>query len=58
VLVVQASPLREPLRLERKPDYAGCKSWVPLPVDPDWAPPVHSDDALAEIVEQVRRSVA
>ena len=58
VLVVQASPLREPLRLERHPDYAGCKSWVPLPVDPEWAPPVHSDDALGEIAERVRRSVA
>ena len=58
VLVVQASPLREPVRLERIPDYAGCRSWVPLPVDPVWAPPVHSDDTLAEIAERVRRSVA
>jgi len=58
VLVVQASPLQEPVRLTRAPEYAGCKSWVPLPVDPDWAPPVHSDEALAEIAERVRRSVA
>ncbi len=58
VLVVQACALREPVRLARIPEYAGCKSWVPLPIDPDWAPPVHSDEALAEIAEQVRRSVA
>ena len=58
VLVVQACPLRQSIRLERTPDYAGCKSWVPLPVDPDWAPPVHSGEALAEIAERVRRSVA
>ena len=58
VLVVQASPLHEPLRLARTPDYAGCKSWVPLPVDPHWATPVHDDAALAEIAERVRRSVA
>jgi hypothetical protein len=58
VLVVQASPLRDPVRLARIPDYAGCKSWVPLPLEPDWAPPVHSEDALAGIAERVRRSVA
>ncbi len=57
VLVVQASPLVEPVRLARTPDYAGCKSWVPLPVNPAWAEPVHDDVALAEIAEQVRRSV-
>ncbi len=37
VLVVQASPLVEPVRLARTPEYAGCKSWVPLPVAPAWA---------------------
>jgi hypothetical protein len=57
VLVVQASPLVEPLRLVRAPEYAGCKSWVPLLADPTWAAPVHDDATLAEIVERVRRSV-
>jgi hypothetical protein len=57
VLVVQASPLVEPLRLVRTREYAGCKSWVPLPADPNWAAPVHDDATLAEIVERVRRSV-
>lgn len=57
VLVVQASPLVEPLRLPRTPDYAGCTSWVQLPADPDWAPPVHDTATLHEIVERVRHSV-
>jgi hypothetical protein len=57
VLVVQASPLLEPIRLERTPEYAGCKSWVPLPVDPVWGEPVHDDAALARIAERVRSSV-
>ncbi|HVQ49254.1 MAG TPA: DUF1802 family protein, partial [Mycobacterium sp.] len=57
VLVVQASPLVEPLRLVRTPEYAGCKSWVPLPADPTWAGPVHDDATLSEIAERVRRSV-
>jgi hypothetical protein len=57
VLVVQASPLVEPVRVARAPGYAGCKSWVSLPVDPDWAAPVHDDAALAEIAERVRRCV-
>jgi hypothetical protein len=57
VLVVQASPLVEPVRLARTPDYAGCKSWVPLPVDPTWAAPVHDDASLQEIAERVLRCV-
>jgi hypothetical protein len=57
VLVVQASPLVEALPLARALEYAGCKSWVPLPADPTWAAPVHDDATLAEIVELVRRSV-
>jgi len=57
VLVVQASRLSEPVRLARAPEYAGCKSWVPLPVDPAWADPVHDDATLAEVADRVRRSV-
>jgi hypothetical protein len=57
VLVVQARPLTAPLRLPRDPAYAGCKSWVDLPVTPDWADPVHDDATLAEIAERVRASV-
>jgi hypothetical protein len=57
VLVVQASPLIEPLRLVRTPDYAGCTSWVQLPVNPEWAEPVHDDATLAAIAERVRAAV-
>jgi hypothetical protein len=57
VLVVQASPLTEPMRLTRTPEYAGCTSWVQLPVNPQWAKPVHDSAALTEIAERVRRSV-
>jgi len=57
VLVVQASPLVEPVRLTRAPEYAGCTSWVPLPISPTWAAPVHDDAVLAEIAERVRGSV-
>lgn len=57
VLVVQASPLVEPVRLTRAPEYAGCKSWVPLPVDQEWAAPVHDDAELAEVAARVRNSV-
>jgi hypothetical protein len=57
VLVVQASPLVEPQTLARTPDYAGCTSWVQLPVDPEWAEPVHDDATLAGIAERVRAVV-
>lgn len=55
VLVVQARPLREPVRVPRSAEYAGCRSWVDLPVDPDWGDPVVDD--LAETVVRVRDSV-
>ena len=58
VLVVQVSPLAEPERLLRKPEYAGCISWVPLPVNPMWSTPVHDDATLHDIAARVRASVA
>jgi hypothetical protein len=57
VLVVQASPLVEPVRLMRTPEYAGCTSWVQLPVNPQWGDPVHDDVTLRQRAEQVRASV-
>jgi hypothetical protein len=53
-LVVQVSPLVEPVRLARRPDYAGCTSWVQLPVSPSWAQPVHDDAALLRVAHRVR----
>ncbi|MUL80383.1 MULTISPECIES: DUF1802 family protein [unclassified Mycolicibacterium] len=57
VMVVQVSPLRMPIRLARTPEFAGCKSWVDLPMQADWAPPVHDDATLREVAERVRTSV-
>lgn len=56
-LIVQTSPLRQPLTVPRTPDYAGCTSWVQLPVDPEWAQPVHDEATLREIADEVRSSV-
>jgi hypothetical protein len=57
VLVVQVSPLVEPERVRRTPEYAGCTSWVPLPVNPIWGTPVLDDTVLQKIVARVRDSV-
>jgi hypothetical protein len=57
VLVVQASPLLEPVLLTRTPDFAGCTSWVQLAVNAEWGDPVHDDTALQQIAERVRASV-
>jgi hypothetical protein len=57
VLVVQARPLLEPVRLKRLPDYRGCVSWVDLPIAPRWGAPAHDHDAMAGIAERVRNSV-
>lgn len=57
VLVVAACPLIEPVRLARAPEYAGCTSWVDLPVLPQFGRPVHDEATLHGIVERVRRAV-
>lgn len=57
VLVVAARPLVSPIRLPRAPEYRGCASWVQLPAEPDYGPPVHDTDTLARIAERVRDSV-
>jgi hypothetical protein len=61
VLVVQPIPLVEPVQLARTPAYAGCISWVQLPVTGQPAPmnfrlgePVHDDASLQRVVARVR----
>ncbi|MGB5796578.1 MAG: DUF1802 family protein [Mycolicibacter algericus] len=57
-LVVQAIPLSRPVRLPRTPDYAGCSSWVQLPIAaPELGAPVCSAAELAEITVRVRETV-
>ena len=57
VLVVSAVPLRQPVRLNRTPEYAGCTSWVQLPVRPALGTPVHDQAALTEVAVRVRDAV-
>jgi hypothetical protein len=57
VLVVQAVPLVEPCRMARAPEYAGCASWVQLPVTPALGTPIHDDAALEPVAARVRALV-
>ncbi|WP_166904242.1 DUF1802 family protein [Mycobacterium sp. DL440] len=57
VVIVQVAPLRTPTQLARTPEFAGCKSWVDLPVQADWGPPVRDDATLHDVAERVRSSV-
>lgn len=57
VLVVQAIPLVAPVELPRNPDYAGCTSWVQLPVTPSLGLPVHDEASLREVAARVRNAV-
>jgi hypothetical protein len=61
VLVVQAIPLVEPVALPRAADYAGCTSWVQLPVTAPLnfrlAAPVHDDASLRRVADRVRAAV-
>ena len=56
-LVMQAFPLVEPIRLARIPDFAGCRSWVPLSATAQRGAPVSDASMLGEVAERVRRSV-
>jgi hypothetical protein len=57
VLVVQAIPLVEPVELPRTPDYAGCTSWLQLPVTPKLGTPVHDEASLRRVADRVRDAV-
>jgi hypothetical protein len=57
VLVVSAIPLVEPVRIARSPDYAGCTSWVQLPVRPALGTPIHHEEVLTEVAARVRGAV-
>jgi hypothetical protein len=57
VLVVSATPLAQPVSVLRTAEYAGCSSWVQLPVAPRLAAPVHDDAALDQIAARVRDAV-
>jgi hypothetical protein len=57
VLVVSVIPLAEPVLIARSPEYAGCKSWVALPIRTQLAPPVHDEAALEEVAIRVRDAV-
>jgi hypothetical protein len=57
VLVVSVIPLAEPVHIARAPEYAGCTSWVQLPLSPRLASPVHEDAVLAEVALRVRDAV-
>lgn len=57
VLVVQACPLLTPVRLDRTAEYAGCASWVDVPVQPRWGPPVLDDATLDGVAARVRKAL-
>ena len=60
VLVVSVIPLAEPVRITRTPEYAGCTSWVQLPLtqaDVGLAPPLYDDAALDRVAVRVRDAV-
>lgn len=61
VLVVQVIPLVEPVELPRHPDYAGCISWVQVPVMSPvhfrLAAPVHDEASLRRVAGRVRGAV-
>jgi hypothetical protein len=58
-LVVRASPVRTPITQPLLADYAGCRSWVdlPVPADLELAPAVHDEEFLTDVERRVRFAV-
>lgn len=57
-VVIQVFPLATPVRLPRNPAYAGCASWVQLPiVDPELGAPVFTAQQLETVTARVRDTV-
>ena len=56
VLAVRAYRLPRPMGVVERPEYAGCKTWVPLaePVDTTGATAVTPDEALAAALRVVK----
>jgi hypothetical protein len=57
VLVVSVRPLLLPVSMPRDPAYAGCKSWVDLPIAPEWGDPVHDARFLDAVAGRVAAAV-
>jgi len=60
-LIVQVSPLIEPIQRDRGVWCGGCTSWVNVPMTPPFAielgDPVRDDAHLVEIAQRVERAV-
>jgi len=57
-LVIQVLPLSTPVRLPRSPDYAGCASWVQLPIaDPELGAAAFTAEQLESVTARVRDTV-
>ena len=62
LLAVRAYRLAEPKTVQNDPNYAGCKSWVPLrsghEVDDRGAVPVLADSAFNAILKRIKDAIA
>jgi hypothetical protein len=57
VLTVQVYPLASPARVARVPEFAGCKSWVQVPVAADFGAPRYEVAELLGIARRVSDTV-
>ena len=53
----RATRLAEPVEVPRLPEYAGCKSWVQLPLAASLGEPVYDEASLRETIDRVRDAV-
>ena len=53
VILLRVFKLSQPLTIESKPEWAGCKSWIPLDLEAGGAP-VLSDSQFNKIASEVK----
>jgi hypothetical protein len=60
LLIIRACTLLAPVTIQNTPDYAGCKSWVPLakPIGCGGAKPVIDDSTFAHRRDRIRERVS
>ncbi len=54
VILLRVFKLDKPIEVDTQPEWAGCKSWIPLDIDAKSAKPAIDDKKFAELAAQVR----
>jgi hypothetical protein len=58
VILLRVFKLEKPIEVDTQPEWAGCKSWIPLDIDVTNARPAVDDKKFADLAAQVREELS